>query len=368
MSARTVLVTGAAGLVGADVTARLAASGDAVIALVHRTARLVRSNGTPLRTRPYDGPPAPGEVVTVHGDVTAPGLGIGDAVADGIDLVVHCAAITDFGRADEVYERVNVGGTANVLELAARTATPVVHVSTAYVCGRRDGDIREGELDTGQRFANGYERSKFSAERLVAAARGKGVRAAIVRPAIVTGSERGGVTREFKNIYVVLKLTTEGKLRTLPGRYDATPNLVPVDYVADVVAEVAARFDEAEGRTFHAVGDREIDLRTISDVLAEYPSFRVATYVPPSSFDPAALPEAERRYYERVGVLYTDYFQRRVHFDAATTRAFVRRRPARTGPAYLRRVLDYALRRGYLGAPLPSVEAVLAGLADGGAR
>ncbi|MGW1894337.1 SDR family oxidoreductase [Streptomyces sp. NPDC002004] len=366
MSTRTVLVTGAAGLVGAEVTARLAAAGWAVLALVHRNGRLVRNNGRPLPTRPHDRPPGPGDVVTVHGDVTADGLGLDAAVTEGLDLIVHTAALTDFGRADEAYERINVAGTGQVLDLAGRAGTPVVHVSTAYVCGRRAGVVLEDELDTGQRFANAYERSKFAAEQLVHRARAAGLPAAIVRPGIVTGTEHAGVVRDFRSIYVVLKLTTEGKLRTLPGRYDATPNLVPADYVADVVTEVAARFDEAEGGTFHAVGDRELDLRTISDVLAEYPSFRVATYVPPSVFDRDALPGTERRYYDRVGALYASYFQRRVHFDATATRDFLDRRPARTGPAYLRRVLDHAVRRGFLGIPLPPPDAVLAGLGVGG--
>lgn len=45
-----VLVTGAAGLVGAEVTARLAAAGHEVTALVHHNPVLVRNDGTPLET------------------------------------------------------------------------------------------------------------------------------------------------------------------------------------------------------------------------------------------------------------------------------------------------------------------------------
>jgi thioester reductase-like protein len=371
MTGRTVLVTGAAGLVGAEVTARLAADDD-VIALVHNTAQLVRNNGRFLPVKAFDGLTTPGTISTLAGDVTAPRLGLDAGTARWlgrrVDLIVHSAAITDFGLPDEVYQRINVDGTAAVLEFAARAGAPLVHVSTAYVCGRRDGEILESELDAGHGFANAYERSKFAAERLVHQARESGVRSAIVRPGIVTGSERGGVVRDFKNIYLLLKLTTEGKLRTLPGRYDAAPALVPVDYVADVIAAVAARFEDAAGATFHAVGDSRLDLRAISDVLAEYPSFEVATYVPPAGFDAGALPAAERAYYDRVGRLYADYFERRPRFNDSATRRLLGGRTVRTGPAYLRKVLDYALRKGFLGDPLPSVDEVLARLAGVGAR
>ena len=43
----------------------------------------------------------------------------------------------------------------------------MVHVSTAYVAGKRTALIREDELDCGQGFWNSYEKSKFDAEVLL---------------------------------------------------------------------------------------------------------------------------------------------------------------------------------------------------------
>ncbi|MFB9904333.1 SDR family oxidoreductase [Allokutzneria oryzae] len=351
----TILVTGAAGLVGSEVVARLVKSGHKVLALVHRQQVLHRNSGAALCSA---------DVTLVPGDVTKPRLGLPARIASTVDKVVHCAAITDFGRSKAVYQSVNVDGTTNVVELAAGLGVPLVHVGTAYVCGERDGVALESDLDVGQRFANAYEESKLQAETLVHKARADGLAAAVVRPSIVVGAERTGVVRDFKNLYVVLKLTTEGKVRSIPGHYDANLDLVPVDYVADLTVEVAERFSEAEGKTFHAVG-KALTLRDFSDVLAEYPSFGVPRFVPPSSFDAQRLPMAERMYYERVASLYESYFQRRVHFDTSTTDAFRRRKAPSGGPAYLRRLLDHCLKVGYLGAPLPSVTEVLSGL-DGG--
>jgi thioester reductase-like protein len=69
--------------------------------------------------------------------------------------------------------------------VAVRPTT--LHLSTGYVCGERSGPVAEGELDVGQRFANGHESSKAEAERLVRAAQQQGGISAVARPSIVVG-------------------------------------------------------------------------------------------------------------------------------------------------------------------------------------
>ena len=291
------------------------------------------------------------------GDVTKPGLGLPPEIqaelTGSLSRIVHTAAVTEFGLPAEVYRRVNVDGTANVVEFARAGGTPLVHVGTAYVCGERDGVVTENELDVGQRLANDYEESKLASELAVRKAGADGLPCAVVRPSIVMGAERTGATREYKHIYVVLKLMTEGKVRTLPGHYDAVLDLVPVDFVADVIAEVTTRFAEAEGHTFHAVGC-ELRLRDFSDILAEYPSFQVAHFVPPAIFDADLLPRPEQLYYRRILSLYDSYLRRRAHFDSSAADAFVARRRPSSGKAILRRALDYALTTGYLGSAPPA--------------
>lgn len=343
----TVLVTGAGGLVGAEVTARLTAAGHTALALLHRAPGIVRNDGSELAS-------SPGALTALTGDITRPGLGLNQEdrrLAATADRIVHCAAVTDFGLPDERYDRINVTGTRHVLEFALAGRTPLVHVSTAYVCGERDGTAREHELDVGQRPGNGYERSKLTAETMVRKAAADGLPTTVVRPSIVTGATRTGRVRDLKTIYPVLRVLTRGLVRTVPGHYDCVLDLVPVDRVADLVTEAALRFEEAQGRTLHAVG-HELTLRDFSDVLAEYPCFHVPRFVPPSAFFARALPARERPYYDRVISLYDTYFRRRVHFDDAQAASF-RGRPAPTGARpYLRRLLDHCLTTGYLG-PAP---------------
>ncbi|MEN4475372.1 SDR family oxidoreductase [Mycolicibacterium cosmeticum] len=348
--ARGVLVTGAAGHVGADTVARLVRSGHHVVALVHRRAEIVANNGRAVR-------PAR----TVYGDVRAPGFGL-DAgtrreLAGEIDVIVHGAAVTDFGLPEHRYTELNVQGTAHAVACAREWGADLLYVSTAYVCGEYDGTFTEDQLDVGQRFGNDYERSKFQAEQLVRAC---GLRWAIVRPGIVSGEYRTGHSREHKHIYQVLKLIVEGKLQTLPGNYAATLGLSPIGHVADTIAAVAGQVGSHAGHTFHAVGAAPVSLRTMSDILAEYPSFRVADFVPPATFDPDDLDDIERGYYDKVGRLYTSYLSRRVCFDSTTTRDRLGICAPHAGAGYFRRILDSCLRTGYLGRPQPSIAEVLA--------
>jgi len=356
----TVLVTGATGLVGAEVVARLAAAGRPVAAVLHSNSEIVRNDGTILEAG-----------TAVAGDIRAPGFGMSsrdtEDLAERVGVIVHSAATTAFDAPPGAYEELNVRGTAHAIELATAWDVPLVHVSTAYVCGMRGGTVTEEAPEAGGSFGNRYEESKFRAEELVRAAGERGLDWAIVRPGIVTGDATTGAIREYKNLYTVVKLMVEGKLRTLPGRYDATLSLAPVDHVADVIAAAVLDFESAVGRTMHAVGADTLSLREISDVLAEYPSFDVATFVPSATFDEADLDQIEREYYRRIGSLYTSYFTRRLNFDTSRARIMLGRPSPPTGKEYLRLLLDYCLETGYLGMPLPTIEDVLAANDFGGA-
>lgn len=367
--ARRILLTGITGGIGVEVAAELAAAGHTVIGLVHRNPKLLRNDGRPLPASEGLELARPGAVTTIRGDVTEPGLAL-DAdtrrrLLRSVDMVVHSAAIVDFGRAPEVYRRINTSGTAHVLELTAEapgSPLPLLHVSTAYVCGERHVEIGEDELAAGQHFANPYEHSKYHAELLVRDRIAAGGLAAIVRPSIVTGASRTGIIRDFKTIYAVLKVLCDGRVRSIPARYGGLLDLVPVDYVTRSIVEVAERLDEAAGTTFHLVGAAPMSLRDLSDVLAEYPTFYVPRFVPPDSFARDAMPPSERLYYDRIVSLYESYFSRGAMFRPDHATEFLGRRPTSRGKSYLRRLFDYCTRVGFLGRPRPGVDEVLAGL------
>ncbi len=86
--------------------------------------------------------------VPLAGDVSDPLLGLSEAdlarVA-GLDLVLSSAGLVDFDPSLELALGVNVRGAANAVELCRRTGAGLLHVSTCYVAGNRDGVVHEDE-------------------------------------------------------------------------------------------------------------------------------------------------------------------------------------------------------------------------------
>jgi thioester reductase-like protein len=204
---------------------------------------------------------APERLEVVPGDITLRRLGLDDAtwarLAGEVRRVFHLAAVYDLAVPLETAQRVNVDGTGNVLELclAADGLERLVHISTAYVAGRRRGVVYEHELVVGQRFKNHYESTKFQAELWVRELRDS-IPTTVLRPAIVVGDSRTGETEKFDGPYYILRsisrLHQAGRPVAQFGRARATFNVVPVDFVVAAIAALAAD-PAAAGRTLHLV-------------------------------------------------------------------------------------------------------------------
>jgi thioester reductase-like protein len=275
------LVTGFPGFIGTRLVRRLLAdSPDAtVVALVEpRMAERAREVAATLQG---------GDRVTVQpGDIADPLLGVDDATYDrlvaDVTEIHHLAAIYDLAVPDRIAERVNVGGTQHVLDLARRAKRLERHhyISTAYVAGWRSGRIYEAELAAGQTFKNHYESTKFAAEVQVRNTLDS-VPTTIYRPAIVVGDSRTGETQKFDGPYYLLRTISRLHGRPLPqiGNGDAPFNVVPVDFVVDAIA--AGRADaEVTGQTLHLVDPEPMSSAQLMRLLArEYagrePSYRI---------------------------------------------------------------------------------------------
>ncbi len=87
-------------------------------------------------------------VEVVSGSLDAPGLGIEEATAarlkDKVDLIVNCAGLVDFNPDVRVASSSNLDGALHVAEFASQCkSTAMLHISTCYVSGTRDGFISE---------------------------------------------------------------------------------------------------------------------------------------------------------------------------------------------------------------------------------
>jgi len=278
-------------------------------------------------------------VEPLAGDVTQPGFGL--AVLPAVDLVIHCAAVTAFDAPPALYHAVNVLGAAH----AAALGLPLLHVSTAYVCGTRDGVIGEGEIGTA--FVNGYEASKAAAEALVGAARADGLPVAIARPSIIVGDWATGAIRSFDNIYMIFRLIAEGRVRTLPAAAGASLDLVPIDHVCGGIVAMAEDFERVAGRTLHLVGSAPLPRPALGDGVAAVPGLARPRFVEPAAFAPAALPAIERRYHAAAASLYTSYLRRGPRFDTTQARALLPACPP-TDVGFVERLIGFCVGEGFV--------------------
>jgi long-chain acyl-CoA synthetase len=294
-------------------------------------------------------------VLVFSGDVTFPNLGLSaedDAsLASSVTRIIHSAATVRFDHTFEEASEINVEGTRRVLDFAARATRlqSLTYVGTAYVAGERTGLIREDELDAGQSFRNTYEQTKCQAEALVRS-RQATLPITIVRPSIIVGDSRTGVTTSFKMMYWPLKIYARRLWRTVPGSPDAILDIVPVDYVSAATARLAF-LPEAIGQTIHlcAGPQSSATIHQISTRASEY--FRVPPprYINPSFFFGAIRPIlfltlwGRRRRILHDGRSYRSYFSMRMQFDTSNAQRLLAPLGLQPPPVmdYLDRLLRY---------------------------
>lgn len=228
----TVLVTGAAGLVGTHVLEALRARGERPRALVREHSRaIVEGFGAEA----------------VVGDVTD--AAAWERAARGVQAIVHAAALVVTRDSFDEFTRVNVGGTRLAIEAARRTGARLIHVSSVAVYGRtevyaagKDGVTEDYPF---QRLpaTDFYARTKRAAEQLVQdeVTRG-GLSAIAIRPNVIYGERDRLFTR---------RLVANLKRGLLPQIGPGTNHLSCV-YAGNVASAILAVIDAPAQRGFRA--------------------------------------------------------------------------------------------------------------------
>ena len=350
-----ILVTGATGFLGQQLVLELMEKRpNAALALLIRD-RAGKSGQE--RADSFVPPEERRRVQVVSGDVSQPGCGLdGEAyrrLQAETTRVVHCAATVRFDHSLDEARHINVEGTRHILDFAAgsRQLRSFAYVGTAYVAGERSNLVREDELAVGQSYRNTYEQTKAEAEALVRSRLGE-IPGVILRPSIIVGDSRTGVTSSFKMMYWPLKIYARRLWRTVPGYPDAVLDIVPVDFVAK--AATALLFDEAaQGSTVHlCAGPR--GSATIDQVAHRAMQFfhgPEPRYVDPRLFFAIVRPLlfvslwGRKRRVLVDGRAYRDYFTMRMQFDTSHAERLLE--PAGIAPPpvldYLDRLFHYCV-------------------------
>ncbi|HTS00081.1 MAG TPA: SDR family oxidoreductase [Bacteroidota bacterium] len=255
-------MTGGTGMVGSELVPRLlkAYPGSTVTLLARASsdaAADARLDG--MRARLAGEIPDAGDRLRgVRGDVLEEECGLGQEslerlVAD-TTYIIHGAATIRFDHPIEEARLINCGGTRRMLAIAERCLARgrlkrFVYIGTSSVSGQRAGRITEDELEMGQKFFNTYEQSKCESERIVRESFDR-IPAVVFRPSIIIGDSRTGATSAFNVIYIPLRLVDRGLLSYVPGTADVRLDLVPVDWVDDVMVCIMG-LEGANGKVCH---------------------------------------------------------------------------------------------------------------------
>ncbi|MFE9675369.1 amino acid adenylation domain-containing protein [Streptomyces sp. NPDC006259] len=240
---QAVLLTGATGFLGAHLLDGLLRRTPATVHCLVRCEDPREGLARLLKTLASYGLPQPdtGRIVVEAGDLGEPLLGLTprrfSELAEGLDAVHHSGAWVSFTLPYEMLRAGNVDGTAEVLRLAALGGgIPVHHVSTA--------SVPEPGVESAAPVSGGYNRSKWAAEHLAVAARGRGVPVSVYRPDYVGGHSTTGIGNAKDLIWAMIK----GSVQV--GCYPDLPlpvQLVPVDRVVDALLTLSLREGDGPG-------------------------------------------------------------------------------------------------------------------------
>ncbi len=227
------LVTGATGCVGSHVAERLIQDG-------HRVRTLVRpSSDTKLIDQ--------WSIEKIVGDLTD--TAALRRAAEGVNLIVHCAAkVGDWGPVDE-YRRANVEGLRVLLETAAgHKLDRFVQVSSLGVYEARDHFGTDETTPPATQHIDGYTQSKTEAEHLALEFhKTRGVPVVVVRPGLIYGPrDRVVVPRLMEKI-------GNGQFRYF-GSGDKAMNSIYVGNLVDAIM-LAIQNPAAVGQIYNVTDD-----------------------------------------------------------------------------------------------------------------
>ena len=276
--------------------------------------------------------------VLIEGDIRESCLGLNENdkrwIAQNCSSIMHSAASLTF-HSDGSGEpwNTNYGGTQHMLELCQATGLRKLHyVSTAYVCGLRQGKVLETEVDCGQEFRNDYEESKLKAELLVRSAEYID-KLTVYRPAVISGDSQTGYTNTYHGIYVYLRLMAlltprqpvgpngirETPLR-LPLEGNERRNVIPVDWVSKVMTHLFLN-PEAHGHTFNLAPEVCLTARRLIESGYSFYNSTGVEFIGYQPIDPATYNELEAASLPGIA-MYNNYESTDPIFDCTNLKRF----------------------------------------------
>ncbi|HBB34379.1 MAG TPA: phenylalanine racemase [Cyanobacteria bacterium UBA9273] len=204
-------------------------------------------------------------VVPVIGDLSQPLFGLSVAkfreLATAIDLIYHNGAFVNLIYPYSALRASNVMGTKEILKLASLVHVKPVHfISTLDVFqsphyAGMSVILEQDELAHCQGLSDGYAQSKWVAEKLVMAARTRGIPACIYRLGTIIGHSQTGAAQT--NDFIARLLKGMIQLSSAPN-WDLKMSLTPVDYASRAIIHLSRQQNASFGKAFHIVNPQAV--------------------------------------------------------------------------------------------------------------
>lgn len=215
-----------------------------------------------------------------------------DAMLQDVDAVVHLANIAHQTAGDEDFERVNHRATAELGAAAKRRGIHhLIYVSSVYAQVGHTAPTVVTEADP-PAPANAYGRSKFAAERAIAAS---GVPYTILRPVLVLGE---GAKGNVKTLYRLARLPLPLPL----GSITARRSFLSVENFTSAVAAILGN-PAALGETFIVADCTPLTVgELVAEVRADLGRKPGVFALPAGSLETLMQLPVARRIWERIGM------------------------------------------------------------------
>lgn len=265
-------------------------------------------------------------VAILEGDAASMDLGLSGAeykkLAQEVDRIHHAAHISYLGVDRATAERVNVGGTREIVELgrACENLKNLVIHSTTQVVGDRTGVVREGDRELGRSFRTGVAETRARAESVAHKAMDK-LPISIVRPTTIIGDSHTGEVDRFDGPYLLILLivTSPAEIAVpLPARGDAPLHLVPIDYVVRA-SHAIGKDPRSAGRTFHLVDPSPLTAKRIFELVARAGGKRSPRGFIPTNLTKALLRTPGLERFAKSPRAFVEQLANPVRFDARNT-------------------------------------------------
>lgn len=297
-----------------------------------------------------------------------------EELAARVQVIIHAGALVNLVYPYATLRGANVGGTREILRLAARSGATVQHVSTNGVLPPREtkeGWPEDAMLDAeaaAKQLLDGYGQSKWVAEQLVLEASRRGIPTRILRAGTISGHSATGAANAWDLLSAVIVESVQ--LGYAPDVEGWRAEMTPVDFVSKAILHLSNE-TEATQTVFHLGDPTPVDTNVVFNDLEElgYPTR-------PLDFDKwVALWNEKRGSVKggegaftvdilRSGMPSVDFLKGIVVLDNAATRPF---RAAVERPKVDRVLLETYTRhwfaRGWLPRP-PSRQRALGGTAQ----